>query len=224
MSAEKGVLNHFEGVSSAFDGVYAGRQSSFLYAMVDALFRKAILEKRKRLMVRCCAGMAGKSILDIGCGPGLYALELAKAGSSHITGIDISPAMIELARGKARASGLERHCDFKLADFMSDDFSGAYDIAVAAGVFDYVKDAEPFLRKIGQLCKKGAAISFPIKWTLLTPLRISWLFTKKCPNYYYTKKQIRRLFRHCGLEIINIYRIGSFVVPGNYVVVCRGGK
>lgn len=47
-------------------------------------------------------------VLDVACGPGGWALELAQANPHmEVTGIDISPHMIEYAKAQARASGLD---------------------------------------------------------------------------------------------------------------------
>jgi ubiquinone/menaquinone biosynthesis C-methylase UbiE len=50
----------------------------------------------------------GVRVLDIGCGTGLLTLACARRGA-HVTGIDISPLMIDIARQKAKEAGLEDH-------------------------------------------------------------------------------------------------------------------
>src|SRR5947209_10937849 len=48
------------------------------------------------------------NVLDIACGPGGWALEMAQAYPSvQVTGIDISPGMIDYANAQAHASGLD---------------------------------------------------------------------------------------------------------------------
>ena len=66
-------------------------------------------------------------ILDLGCGPGLYATRLARLGH-RISGIDFSPASIEYARGLAESEGLD--CRFDLADLRSAVFGRGYDLAM----------------------------------------------------------------------------------------------
>lgn len=48
----------------------------------------------------------GTRVLDIGCGTGLLALVCARRGA-HVTGIDISPLMLDIARPKVKDAGLE---------------------------------------------------------------------------------------------------------------------
>ena len=49
----------------------------------------------------------GDSVLDVACGPGLVACALARV-ARHVTGIDLTPAMIEQAQARQRALGLWR--------------------------------------------------------------------------------------------------------------------
>lgn len=64
-------------------------------------------------------------VLDLGCGPGLYAQRLARLGHA-VTGLDFSPASIDYARELTR--GLD--CRFELADLRAADFDGGYDLAM----------------------------------------------------------------------------------------------
>ena len=71
------------------------------------------------------------SILDIGCGTGLVAVELAARGFTTIDGLDASPRMLE----RARAKGVYRKLiegDLRRPDVVD---SGRYDAVIAVGVF-----------------------------------------------------------------------------------------
>ena len=57
----------------------------------------------------------GARLLDITCGPGLYATEFARRGAD-VTGIDFSPASIRYARELAESQGLAGRCRFIQAD------------------------------------------------------------------------------------------------------------
>eukprot|EP00026_Physarum_polycephalum_P019482 Phypoly_transcript_21523.p1 GENE.Phypoly_transcript_21523~~Phypoly_transcript_21523.p1 ORF type:complete len:126 (+),score=18.06 Phypoly_transcript_21523:49-378(+) len=56
----------------------------------------------------------GKRVCDVGTGPGVIALELAKRGAV-VTGLDISPNQIEAAKQKAISLGLQDKCTFDVA-------------------------------------------------------------------------------------------------------------
>ena len=220
MEQDERISGHFEKISDAFDGVYEGRQESLLYKMVDILFRAVILKKRKDIIVGLCGNPKGKSVLDIGCGSGRYSLDTAINGASSVLGIDISQPMIKLSQDLAVANGVESIAKFKNQDFMDKDFKERFDIIIVSGVFDYVAKPQEFLNKIYRQCNERAVISFPVKWTMLTPLRMAWLYKRQCPNFYYTKRQIKKLINQSGLKLLFIGKIGSFLVPGTYIVLC----
>jgi len=54
----------------------------------------------------------GAVMLDIGCGTGLLTLRAARRGA-RVTGIDINPEMLEIARQKVRQAGLETEVNFR---------------------------------------------------------------------------------------------------------------
>ena len=67
----------------------------------------------------------GLSILDIGCGTGRHAIELAGRGY-QVTGIDLSPAQIEKARSNAELAAVK--VNFIVADARSLDFDQEFDL------------------------------------------------------------------------------------------------
>ena len=80
----------------------ASRQRPEILAQIDWLWSKLALRPGARL-------------LDITCGPGLYAVELARRGVD-VTGIDFSPASVAYARELAEAQGVAGRCRFIQAD------------------------------------------------------------------------------------------------------------
>jgi SAM-dependent methyltransferase len=66
-------------------------------------------------------------VLDLGCGPGLYALRLVRHGHD-CTGIDFGPASIDYAREEAATQGLA--CSFVLGDIRDVEFGEAFDLVM----------------------------------------------------------------------------------------------
>lgn len=66
-------------------------------------------------------------VLDLGCGPGLYASLLAKKGYK-VTGIDISQKSISYAKAKASDENLQ--VDYQCADYIMDDIGIEYDAVI----------------------------------------------------------------------------------------------
>lgn len=69
-----------------------------------------------------------KSILNLGCGTGKHDIALAKVGY-HITGIDLSKQMIEIARENGKESGKEIH--FRQGDIRHLDLGEKFDTAIS---------------------------------------------------------------------------------------------
>lgn len=86
----------------------------------------------------------GARILDVGCGTGRHAIELAGRGYA-VTGIDISEGMLKVARAKAWTAGLE--VDFQKKDAADFHFDEPFDMALClceggVGLVERGQDAE----------------------------------------------------------------------------------
>jgi len=103
----------------------------------------------------------GKKVLDLGCGPGIYA-EILKKHGAEVHGLDLSEKMIEIA--KKRVSNV----DFKVGTVYKMPYKNSYfDVVVAAYVVHYFKDFDRALREIHRVLKKDGIFVFsttnPIK-------------------------------------------------------------
>jgi SAM-dependent methyltransferase len=97
-------------------------------------------------------------ILDLGCGPGLYAARLARLGH-QVMGIDFSPASIAYARGEAAKEGLS--CEFIEADMRAAEYGGGYGLAMLIfGEFNvfHPDDARAILRKVHAALGEGGLL------------------------------------------------------------------
>ncbi|MEU2718766.1 methyltransferase domain-containing protein [Streptomyces sp. NPDC007205] len=80
--------------------------------------------------------VAGKDVLDIGCGTGLYSRQLKQRGAARVVGYDVSTGMIEIARQAERVEplGIEYTEQTGLIG------EGAFDTALAVYVLPYAED------------------------------------------------------------------------------------
>ncbi|MFO7999638.1 MAG: class I SAM-dependent methyltransferase [Marinilabilia sp.] len=102
------------------------------------------------------------AILDVGCGTGRHAIELAKRGY-HITGIDLSEPQLEKAREKAVKAGVE--IDFQKHDARNLPFKKQFDAAImlCEGSFPLMETDEmnfEILRNVTKALKTPAKFIF----------------------------------------------------------------
>lgn len=211
----KQVKSHFDQSSKEFDAIYTGKNKGAFSRWLDQHLRWDMYE-RLRFTIEECGNMESKSVLDIGCGSAHFDIPLAKKGARRIVGLDFAPQMLEMARARARAEGVEDVCEFIQADFIDYDFGDeTFDFSIAIGLFDYLKNPEPFLSKMRQVTRSKLIASFPLKWTYRAPIRKFRLGLKGCPCYFYTMKQVEELFQKTGFKHPTIRKIGKlYLVVG----------
>ena len=94
---------------TAFDALAADYDASFTATPLGTLLREAVW---RRLDARFAPG---DRVLELACGTGEDAIHLARRGV-QVTAIDASPAMVEVARRKAAAAGLEELIEVRQMD------------------------------------------------------------------------------------------------------------
>lgn len=94
----------------------------------DAASRRIVtIEKQTNWIHNHVLGKKPTRILDLGCGPGLYANRLAALGHECV-GIDFSPASIEYARQQAEAQGLT--CQYTHQDIRTAEYGTGFGLAM----------------------------------------------------------------------------------------------
>lgn len=204
------VRNYFIRAAKDFDDIYDNK-GRIIKRFANKMFRKGMRERFKLTLRLCSKG--NKKVLDIGCGAGRFSIPLAERGMK-VVGIDYSPEMIQMAKEYLKRYNQKTkdnlNIDYSCCDFLvSFPQNKQFDISIAIGVFDYLKNPLQFLKKMKNVTKESIIISFPAKFTPQMPLRKIWLLTKKCPVYFYTKEQIKRLYSSAGIKNYRIINISA---------------
>jgi len=150
MRAEKEkVARFFDEISSEYRDAYSeGSRASM---------RTQVLQSRREVVLNLLPHQKGR-VLDIGCGPGVFARDLLEQGW-EVWGVDISPKMI-----KGIIDGLERGERARRGYFLLGDIEALplpdrfFDAVLCIGVLEYLDGTPRALKEIARVSKPGATI------------------------------------------------------------------
>lgn len=186
------------------------------------------------------AGLAGKTVLDVGCGGGILSESMAQRGAS-VTGIDLGEKALKVAKLHKLESGV--NVDYRLisAEDLAQEQPQHYDVVTCMEMLEHVPDPSLVVRACAQLAKPGGYVFFS---TLNRNLK-SYLFAVVGAEYVlnllpkgtheYAKflkpSELSRSCRDAGLEVADItgmsynpfnksYSLGKDTSV-NYLLCCR---
>lgn len=112
---------------------------------------------QRRRVLELLALRPGEHLLDVGVGPGLLALEAARAvgPTGRVCGIDVSPSMLAIARRRAGEAGVELAQGGATAIPYSD---ASFDVAVSTQVLEYVPDVPAALVELHRVVRPGGRV------------------------------------------------------------------
>jgi ubiquinone/menaquinone biosynthesis C-methylase UbiE len=194
----------FDGYAKDFNAIY-GNDNSMLTAIVNRVFRKSMVLRYERSLASCTP-IEGKTVIDIGCGPGHYGVALAAKGAQRVLGVDFAPGMIDIARQRAERAGVSDRCVFALGDFLDVTADEKFDYAIVMGFMDYIADPRTLIEKVLRVCRGKAFFSFPTDGGPLAWQR-RLRYRNRCPLYLYSERQIETLLSGLPIRSRNIERI-----------------
>ena len=144
-------------------------------------------------------------MLDVGCGSGRIGELVLLTDARSWVGVDFAAEMLELARERLARFG--ERAQIVEGDFLEVPLAGPFDVVLALGLFDYIREPEPFLERISQLCASGGSLvaSFPAWSPLKGPLRkIRYEWINDCPIFDYDAQRVHALLQAAGFERVEI--------------------
>ncbi len=105
------------------------------------------------------ASLAGKQVLDIGCGGGILSEGMAALGAK-VTGIDLSEKALGVARLHLFESGLKVDYQHESAEAFADMHAGKFDVVTCMELLEHVPDPSSTVRACAKLVKPGGHVFF----------------------------------------------------------------
>jgi 2-polyprenyl-3-methyl-5-hydroxy-6-metoxy-1,4-benzoquinol methylase len=178
---------------------YARWRRSQLGRITDAIERRELL--------RQCGPMAGKQVLDVGCGDGFISIAMAKSGGA-VTCVDADEAMLNAA--KANAAREDVSVTFRNADAHALPFQGAtFDLVVAVSLLCLVRDRELAIAEMARVLRLGGRIvigelgSWSL-WNMWRRMRGAMGARPWRDAHFFTPAELRRMLARAGCKAISV--------------------
>ncbi len=203
------VARFWNDIAAEFDSIYTGEKKSAFSRALDHIFRKDMYQ-RYDWVLRKSGDVRGQRICDVGCGSGRFVTALAQKGAEHVTGVDIAPEMLKIARKVVEGDGVADRCDFVHSDVLNWKADGIYDLTIAIGFWDYMMEPPERLRLIRQFTGQKFLSAWPRFWTWRMPVRkIRLQYVRGCPVYFFKKQQVYKMLEEAGFKVESCESIGK---------------
>jgi SAM-dependent methyltransferase len=154
-------------------------------------------------------------ILDVGCGLGGTARYLATHFGCRVTGIDLTPEYIEIAKTLGERTRTSDRVNFMTASALKMPFEdGSFDAAITFHVAMNVKDRVTLYREIARVLRPGAffciydvmkgsndGLRFPVPWAEIA-----------ANSHLTSQSEMRELLSSAGFEVIEVEDRSNFAI------------
>ena len=132
------VAHHYDLDARLYD-LFLGRDMQYscaYFSAPDETLEEAQVGKKRHIAAKLNLNRPGLRVLDIGCGWGGLALNLARDCGADVLGVTLSHEQLVAARRRAERAALAARCRFELVDYRA--LGGRYDRIVSVGMFEHV--------------------------------------------------------------------------------------
>jgi 2-polyprenyl-6-hydroxyphenyl methylase/3-demethylubiquinone-9 3-methyltransferase len=171
------------------------------------------------------SSLAGKRVLDVGCGGGILCESMAECGAT-VTGIDMGKAPLAVARLHAMETDLEIDYLQTTAEELAASSAGSFDTVTCMEMLEHVPDPSSVIQACKQLLKPGGSVYFSTinrnpKSFLFAIIGAEYLMKMLPPGTHDYSKFIRPSeldiwCREAGLDVISIQGISYNPLTGMY--------
>ncbi len=166
-------------------------------------------------------------VADIGCGIGGASRYIGSEIGCQVSGIDLTPEYIAIARALTELTSLNEKVDFEVASALQMPYEDeTFDAAITFHMAMNVKDRAGLYREAARVMKPGATfciydvmkkseeeLSFPVPWAQ-TP----------ATSHLVTPKEMRELLNDAGFEVCEVSDRGAFAINFFNQTLSRGAQ
>jgi phosphoethanolamine N-methyltransferase len=152
--------------------------------------------------------LAGKTVVDVGCGLGGPACLLAQQFGARVVGVDLEPPLVERAHERAEASGLSDRVRFEVVGAGPLPFDDAsIDVVLSAGAYTQTEDKLGAFGDCFRVLKPGGAIRL-YDWTRtegeLSDDMLRWIELEGLSYELETQDRYRELLTRAGFVDVDV--------------------
>ena len=163
------------------------------------------------------APLAGKTVLDVGCGGGILAESMARRGA-NVTGIDLSEKALKVADLHSLESGVQVRYELIAAEALAAREPGKYDVVTCMEMLEHVPDPAAIVQACATLVKPGGHVFFSTinrnpkayLFAIIGAEYLLRLLPKGTHDYekFITPAELSQFVRNAGLEVEGLKGMG----------------
>src|SRR6266446_6644957 len=164
--------------------------TAILQTDVQKLTLDTALSMLRRVFPDFALRVAGKDVLDFGCGEGLQAVAIARSGARYVVGIDTNEKTLGRARNLAHELRLENQMEFAVR--LEDRFKSSFDVVVSQNSMEHFSDPLSILEEMKSALKSKGSILITFAPPWFAPYGSHMHFFTKVPwvNILFSEKTV----------------------------------